>query len=87
MVFSWSNIAEFIGIGQTTLTLYEKCKEANMPSTFKCNPDFPTDIEIDTIIKNFKQSIPNSGERMVIGHFRKLGFCVSRERIRKRLTL
>ena len=61
MGFSWSNIAEFIGIGRTTL--YKKCKEANMPSTFKCNPDFPADIEIDTIIKNLKKSMPSSGRK------------------------
>ena len=66
MGFSWISIAKFIGISRTTL--YKKCKEANILPTYTCNPNNPTDIKIDNVIKGIKDSMPHAGERMVIGH-------------------
>ena len=72
MGFSRISIAKFIGISRTTL--YKKCKEANI---LPCNPNNPTDIQIDNVIKGIKDSMPHAGERMVMGHFRALGVCVT----------
>ena len=64
-------------------TLYQRCKEANVLVTYRCDPVALTDDEIDGVVQNLKKSMPNTGERLVIGHFRAIGMCVSRERIRK----
>ena len=81
MGISWSVISKLLGISRRTL--YQRCKEANVLVTYRCDPVAPTDDEIDGVVQNLKKSMPNTGERLVIGHFRAIGMCVSRERIRK----
>jgi hypothetical protein len=80
MGFSWVSIAKFIGVSRTTL--YKKCDEANILTTYRCDPTNPTNAEIDEVLIKFKSDFPNAGERMIIGHFRSLGICVTRDRIR-----
>ena len=77
MGFSWTDIAKLLGVSRTTL--YHKCKNSGI--SFRKSS--LSDMEIDNIVRNVKQSMPHAGERMIIGHFKDIGIYVARQRIRE----
>jgi len=76
--FSWTKIAELIGISRSTL--YRRLEEEgiNRLSTYTNI----TDSDLDRAVESIKQSHPNDGERLMIGHLHRLSITVPRSRLR-----
>ncbi len=76
--FSWTKISELIGISRSTL--YRRLEEEgiNRSSTYTNI----TDNALDRVVESIKQSHPNDGERLMIGHLHRLGITVPRTRVR-----
>ena len=75
--FSWTKIAEIIGISRSTLyrRLYQEGIDQSVSySTVR-------DRELDEILVRAKIGHPNDGEKLIIGHLRRIGSIIQRSRI------
>ena len=78
MRFTWSKIAEVLGVSRSTL--YRRLDEEGVPNHMYYS--VITDTHLDQCIEEIKQSHPNDGERMMIGHLARQGIYVQRARLR-----
>ena len=77
--FSWTGIAKMLGVSERTI---RRRREAfGIPTTGQAFSQID-DNEIDRKIQSILQTLPNSGERMILGWFRGQRFHVQRWRIR-----
>ena len=78
MRFTWTKIAEIVGISRSTL--YRRLEEegVDLTSTYS---DI-SNSELDRMVESIKQTHPNDGERLVIGHLHRLGIVLPRSRVR-----
>ena len=76
--FSWTKIAELMNISRSTL--YRRLDEGvdHQLSTYS---DI-SDRDLDEVIRSIKQSHPNDGERLLIGHLHRLDIKVPCVRVR-----
>ena len=73
--FSWTTIAERLHISRQTL--YRRLEGCGMMGYTDIS-----DHELDSLIQCYKETHPNDGEAMTIGHLRSCGVHVPRARIR-----
>ena len=78
MHFSWSKIAQILGVIRSTL--YRRIEEEGLSRDLTYTNI--TDAELDLQIEAIKKLHPNDGERLIIGHLRSIGISVPRSRIR-----
>ncbi len=78
MRFSWTKIAEILGISRSTL--YRRLEEEGI----ECDRQYTviSDYDLDRVLESIKQAHPNDGERLLIGHLTRLGIVVPRARVR-----
>lgn len=76
--FSWTKIAEILGISRSTL--YRRLDEESI--TVDTTYSDISDSELDRTILRIKQVHPNDGERMLIGHLTRLNIFIPRTRVR-----
>ena len=75
--FTWAKIARLLGISR--MTLYRKRLEFDMLQ----RGTRISDNELYVVIREMHVDFPDMGEVMVVGRIRSLGFCVSRDRVRR----
>ncbi len=78
MSFTWSKIAQLLGISRSTL--YRRLNEEGVPNHLSYSEI--SDEQLDEFIEEIKQAHPNDGERMMIGHLARRGIIVQRARLR-----
>ncbi len=78
MSFTWSKISQLLGISRSTL--YRRLNEEGVPNHVSYSDI--SDEQLDESIEDIKQTHPNDGERMMIGHLARRGIIVQRARLR-----
>lgn len=78
MRFSWTKIAEVLGISRSTL--YRKLEEEGLSSSLTYTDI--SDRNLDRVLLEIKSNHPNDGERLIIGHLAQRSITVPRSRIR-----
>ena len=76
--FTWTQIANVLGVSRSTLYRRIEQEGLNWDTTFADISDTELDIRIDQL----KKIHSNDGERLIIGHLRSQGIYVPRSRIR-----
>ena len=76
--FTFTKIAEILGISRSTL--YRRLDEEGIDH-LATYTDI-SDNDLDSAVSEIKQSHPNDGERLIIGHLLQAGIVVQRYRIR-----
>lgn len=76
--FTWTKIAELLGISRSTL--YRRLEEEGIDTTSTYS-DISTD-DLDRMVESIKQTHPNDGERLIIGHLHRCGILVPRAKVR-----
>ena len=76
--FSWKSISQLLGISQSTL--YRRRKEAGITDELKFSDI--SDEELIDKVREIRQSLPYSGERILSGSLRSAGIIVPRQRLR-----
>ena len=76
--FSWTKIADILGVSRSTLYRRLDREGIDLTTTYSNINDH----ELDRIVKSIKESHPNDGERLLIGHLSSLGIILPRSRIR-----
>ena len=76
--FTWTKIAEMIGISRSTL--YRFLEREGISSTRKYSEISSSDL--DRAVAAIKQEHPNDGERMITGHLHSIGIVVPRSKLR-----
>ena len=67
--FSWSRIAEILGISRSTL--YRRLQDEAIDRMLSYSEI--TNSQLDEVMTVIKLNHPNDGERMIIGHLHRLG--------------
>ena len=80
--FSWTKIAEIMGISRSTL--YRRLDQEGIDQSESYST--VRDRELDEIIVRIKIGHPNDGEKLIIGHLRKMGYIIQRSRIRASIS-
>ena len=73
--FNWSTIAAELGISRQTL--YRRLDGSDL-----LGYDVITDDEVDDILRIYKTTHQNDGEKVIRGHLRNLGLTIPRQRVR-----
>ena len=76
--FTWTKIADILGISRSTL--YRRLEQEGVDLT--CTYSDISNTELDRIVESIKLAHPNDGERLMIGHLHRLGYKVPRSRVR-----
>ncbi len=74
--FTWIDISGLVGVSPKTLQ--RRAREWNIPRKFT----LITDSELDSVIKQYLQDFPRSGEALIIGHLKSINIIVQRARLR-----
>ena len=76
--FSSTKIAQILGISRSTL--YRRLEESGVQQDVQYASI--SDFELDRAVEYIKNLHPNDGERLLIGHFRRMEIVVPRARVR-----
>ena len=76
--FSWTKVAELLGVSRSTL--YRRLEEEGIDAASMYTDISNTDL--DRMVQSIKEAHPNDGERMVIGHLHHHGIIVPRAKVR-----
>ena len=76
--FSWTHIAELLGVSR--VTIHRRRRELDMVDNNGIERSI-SDTELQSLLQQIRQEMPNIGETLVIGHLRSLGFTVTRQRV------
>ena len=76
--FTWTKISEILGVSRSTL--YRRLDEEGVNLT--CRYSNIDDHELDRTVESIKLTHPNDGERLLIGHLRRLNIILPRSRVR-----
>jgi len=76
--FTWTKIAEILGISRSTLYRRLECEGIDLTCTYS---DI-SNTELDRLVQSIKVEHPNDGERLMIGHLHRLGYSFPRSRVR-----
>ena len=79
--FTWSDISALCGVSR--MTLWRKRRDSEISVWPKYS--HISDIDLEFVIRDIKQSHPDVGERMLIGLLRSRGIIVKRNRVRNGL--
>jgi len=77
MSFTWSEIGSILGVSR--MTIYHRRQEYNMLGERR---DTLTDIELRSLLRDWRREMPEIGQSMVIGWLHLMSFHVQRERVR-----
>ena len=76
--FTWTRIAQILGISRSTL--YRRLQEEGVEHM--CTYSDISNSELDWIMTTIKLNHPNDGERLIRGHLHRLGIVIPRARMR-----
>ena len=76
--FSWSQIAELLGVSR--MTIYRRRRDLGIVDIGDTRRI--SDVELRSLIQQFHREMPNIGETLVTGRLRSLGYVVTRQRVR-----
>lgn len=76
--FSWTYIAQVLGVSRSTL--YRRLDEEGV--SFAATYTDISDVDLDRIVSDIKSTHPNDGERLLSGYLCRVGICVPRTRLR-----
>ena len=76
--FSWTEIASLLGISR--MTIYRHRVECGLLHEQR---DVLSDAELDAMILDFRRDLPYSGQTMILGRLRGMGFYTTRVRVRE----
>lgn len=76
--FTWTRIAQILGISRSTL--YRRLQEEGVEHM--CTYSDISNSELDGIMTTIKLNHPNDGERLIRGHLHRLGIVIPRARMR-----
>ena len=79
---SWTKIAEIMGISRSTLNRRLDQEDIDQSVSYS----IVRDRELDEIIVRIKIGHPNDGEKLIIGHLRRMGYVIQRSRIRASIS-
>ncbi len=77
--FTWTKIAEILGISRSTL--YRRLEQEGIDH-HELHYTNISDYELDRVVESIKQAHPNAGERLLIEHLNRLRIWVPRARAR-----
>ena len=75
--FTWNSISSIMGVSR--MTIYRLRRELNMLG----NLQSISDAELILTLREIRRNYPATGEVMVLGHLRSLGYRVNRDRVRR----
>ena len=78
--FTWDTIASMLGVSQ--MTIYRRCQEYGLLNEAMQHLN---DNELQTVVENLLVRLPYSGESILIGILRGMGYEVTRQRLRHTL--
>lgn len=76
---NWVTISKMLGISRSTL--YRRCSDEGFEDCAQYSSI--RDEALDGIISGLKNVLPHIGERIVLGHLRRIGLVIQRERVRQ----
>ena len=76
--FSWTEIASLLGVSR--MTIYRRRVECGLLHEQR---DVLSDAELDAMILDFRRDLPYSGQTMILGRLRGMGFYTTRVRVRE----
>ena len=78
--FTWTEIASLLGVSR--MTIYRRREECNMLQEYR---DVLSDAELDALIQDLRRDLPYSGQSMILGRLRGMGYYTTRIRVRESL--
>lgn len=76
--FSWTDIASLLGVSRMTI-----CRHRVDCGLLHEQRDVLSDVELDEIIVELKRDLPYSGQVMLLGRLRSMGYYTTRARVRE----
>ena len=77
MSFSWTSIASLLGVSR--MTIFRRREEFGLIN----EPDRTlTDSELTNKVSEIKNTIPDAGEKLIIGRLKSMGYSITRARVR-----
>ena len=76
--FSWTEITSLLGVSR--MTVYRRRAECGLLDDQR---DTLSDADLDTLITELRQDLPYSGQSVILGHLRNLGYYTNRVRVRE----
>ena len=81
--FSWTHIADLLGVSR--MTVYRRRRDFRIVDSEYGNQ--LADAELVSLLQQLRQSMPNMGETLILGHLRSLGYKVSRQKVRNAIHI
>ena len=79
--FGWKQIADILGVSR--MTVYRRRQEFLMLESNDVRSDVISDGHLRQVVTVIRERMPNSGEALVAGRLRSMGYQVPRHRIRE----
>ena len=76
--FSWTEIASLLGVSR--MTVYRRRVECGLLDEHR---DVLSDAELDSIIRDLRRDLPYSGQTLIQGRLRAMGYYTTRVRVRE----
>ena len=71
--FTWTDISSLLGVSR--MTIFRRCQEFGLID----EPDrVLTDSELANKVSQIKNTIPDAGEKLIIGRLKSMGYSVTR---------
>lgn len=76
--FSWTYISSLLGVSR--MTVYRRRAECGLVEEQR---DVLSDTELDGVISNLRRDMPYSGQTVIMGYLRSMGYYATRIRVRE----
>ena len=78
--FTWAEISSLLGVSR--MTVYRRRVECGIVNEQR---DVLSDPQLDTLVLELRRDLPYSGQTMILGRLRSMGFYTTRVRVRESL--